>query len=288
MSYPDALKKLKSVYDRVSSNVADVLVEIELYEDLFKKSATDINNLLKRLNIDNWHFYTSQPRSYFRVEHINDDVIKAWNRRDHIDDSIDSSVSYPSPSSNLSGFREDIDKSLLSVIRRSKLNLPLFMDRGVKTIRTIESLVTEDLRRDLSDIANELNQSYENVMRMISKVQGISDSYRKALTTREQQAANEWFAEGYVKKGMNLKLLLSSIGYPYHSEEIIGIVDNTVVTTEREYPELLRLNSQSSIPYTDYDEIRKATWRTYNSNIDVDKIINLEKYVDNFEKKYTE
>lgn len=286
MSYPDALKKLKSVYDRVSSNVADVLVEIELYEDLFKKSATDINNLLKRFNIDNWHFYTSQPRSCFRVEHINDDVMEAQNRR--IYNSASSLVSYPSPSSNLSGFREDIDKSLLSVIRRSRLNLPLFMDRGVKTIRTIESLVTEDLRRDLSDIANELNQSYENVMRMISKVQGISDSYRKALNTFEQQAANEWFAEGYVKKGMNLKLLLSSIGYPYHSEEIIGIVDNTVVTTEREYPELLRLNSQSSIPYTDYDEIRKATWRTYNSNIDVDKIINLEKYVDNFEKKYTE
>ena len=286
MSYPDALKKLKSVYDRVSSNVADVLVEIELYEDLFKKSATDINNLLKRFNIDNWHFYTSQPRSCFRVEHINDDVMEAQNKR--IYNSASSLVSYPSPSSNLSGFREDIDKSLLSVIRRSRLNLPLFMDRGVKTIRTIESLVTEDLRRDLSDIANELNQSYENVMRMISKAQGISDSYHKALTTREQQAANEWFAEGYVKKGMNLKLLLSSIGYPYHSEEIIGIVDNTVVTTEREYPELLRLNSQSSIPYTDYDEIRKATWRTYNSNIDVDKIINLEKYVDNFEKKYIE
>ena len=285
MSYPDALKKLKSVYDRVSSNVADVLVEIELYEDLFKKSATDINNLLKRFNIDNWHFYTSQPRSCFRVEHINDDVMEAQNKR--IYNSASSLVSYPSPSSNLSGFREDIDKSLLSVIRRSRLNLPLFMDRGVKTIRIIESLVTEDLRRDLSDIATELNQSYENVMRMISKVQGISDSYRKALTTREQQAANEWFAEGYVKKGMNLKLLLSSIGYPYHSEEIISIVDNTVVTTEREYPELLRLNSQSSIPYTDYDEIRKATWRTYNSNIDVDKIINLEKYVDNFEKKYT-
>lgn len=285
MSYPDALKKLKSVYDRVSSNIADVLVEIELYEDLFKKSTTDINNLLKGFNIDNWHFYTSQPRSCFRVEHINDDVMEAQNKR--IYNSASSLVSYPSPSSNLSGFREDIDKSLLSVIRRSRLNLPLFMDRGVKTIRTIESLVTEDLRRDLSDIANELNQSYENVMRMISKVQGISDSYRKALTTREQQAANEWFAEGYVKKGMNLKLLLSSIGYPYHSEEIIGIVDNTVVTTEREYPELLRLNSQSSIPYTDYDEIRKATWRTYNSNIDVDKIINLEKYVDNFEKKYT-
>ena len=284
MSYPDALKKLKSVYDRVSSNVADVLVEIELYEDLFKKSATDINNLLKRFNIDNWHFYTSQPRSCFRVEHINDDVMEAQNKR--IYNSASSLVSYPSPSSNLSGFREDIDKSLLSVIRRSRLNLPLFMDRGVKTIRTIESLVTEDLRRDLSDIAAELNQSYENVMRMISKVQGISDSYRKALTTREQQAANEWFAEGYVKKGMNLKLLLSSIGYPYHSEEIIDIVDNTVVTTEREYPELLRLNSQSSIPYTDYDEIRKATWGTYNSNIDVDKIINLEKYVDNFEKKY--
>ena len=284
MSYPDALKKLKSVYDRVSSNIADVLVEIELYEDLFKKSATDINNLLKRFNIDNWHFYTSQPRSCFRVEHINDDVMEAQNKR--IYNSASSLVSYPSPSSNLSGFREDIDKSLLSVIRRSRLNLPLFMDRGVKTIRTIESLVTEDLRRDLSDIATELNQSYENVMRMISKAQGISDSYRKALTTREQQAANEWFAEGYVKKGMNLKLLLSSIGYPYHSEEIIGIVDNTVVTTEREYPELLRLNSQSSIPYTDYDEIRKATWRTYNSNIDVDKIINLEKYVDNFEKKY--
>lgn len=285
MSYSDALKKLKSVYDRVSSNVADVLVEIELYEDLFKKSATDINNLLKRFNIDNWHFYTSQPRSCFRVEHINDDVMEAQNKR--IYNSAGSLVSYPSPSSNLSGFREDIDKSLLSVIRRSRLNLPLFMDRGVKTIRTIESLVTEDLRRDLSDIAAELNQSYENVMRMISKAQGISDSYHKALTTREQQAANEWFAEGYVKKGMNLKLLLSSIGYPYHSEEIIGIVDNTVVTTEREYPELLRLNSQSSIPYTDYDEIRKATWRTYNSNIDVDKIINLEKYVDNFEKKYT-
>ena len=284
MSYPDALKKLKSVYDRVSSNVADVLVEIELYEDLFKKSATDINNLLKRFNIDNWHFYTSQPRSCFRVEHINDDVMEAQNKR--IYNSASSLVSYPSPSSNLSGFREDIDKSLLSVIRRSRLNLPLFMDRGVKTIRTIESLVTEDLRRDLSDIATELNQSYENVMRMISKAQGISDSYHKALTTREQQAANEWFAEGYVKKGMNLKLLLSSIGYPDHSEEIIGIVDNTVVTTEREYPELLRLNSQSSIPYTDYDEIRKATWRTYNSNIDVDKIINLEKYVDNFEKKY--
>ena len=284
MSYPDALKKLKSVYDRVSSNVADVLVEIELYEDLFKKSATDINNLLKRFNIDNWHFYTPQPRSCFRVEHINDDVMEAQNKR--IYNSASSLVSYPSPSSNLSGFREDIDKSLLSVIRRSRLNLPLFMDRGVKTIRTIESLVTEDLRRDLSDIAAELNQSYENVMRMISKAQGISDSYRKALTTREQQVANEWFAEGYVKKGMNLKLLLSSIGYPYHSEEIIGIVDNTVVTTEREYPELLRLNSQSSIPYTDYDEIRKATWRTYNSNIDVDKIINLEKYVDDFEKKY--
>ena len=284
MSYTDALKKLKSVYDRVSSNVADVLVEIELYEDLFKKSATDINNLLKRFNIDNWHFYTPQPRSCFRVEHINDDVMEAQNKR--IYNSASSLVSYPSPSSNLSGFREDIDKSLLSVIRRSRLNLPLFMDRGVKTIRTIESLVTEDLRRDLSDIANELNQSYENVMRMISKAQGISDSYHKALTTREQQAANEWFAEGYVKKGMNLKLLLSSIGYPYHSEEIVGIVDNTVVTTEREYPELLRLNSQSSIPYTDYDEIRKATWRTYNSNIDVDKIINLEKYVDNFEKKY--
>ena len=284
MSYPDALQKLKSVYDRVSSNIAVVLVEIELYEDLFKKSTTDINNLLKGFNIDNWHFYTSQPRSCFRVEHINDDVMEAQNRR--IYNSAGSLVSYPSPSSNLSGFREDIDKSLLSVIRRSRLNLPLFMDRGVKTIRTIESLVTEDLRRDLSDIATELNQSYENVMRMISKVQGISDSYRKALTTREQQAANEWFAEGYVKKGMNLKLLLSSIGYPYHSEEIIGIVDNTVVTTEREYPELLRLNSQSSIPYTDYDEIRKATWRTYNSNIDVDKIINLEKYVDNFEKKY--
>lgn len=286
MSYPDALKKLKSVYDRLSSNVADVLVEIELYEDLFKKSATDINNLLKRFNIDNWHFYTPQPRSCFRVEHINDDVMEAQNKR--IYNSASSLVSYPSPSSNLSGFREDIDKSLLSVIRRSRLNLPLFMDRGVKTIRTIESLVTEDLRRDLSDIANELNQSYENVMRMISKAQGISDSYHKALTTREQQAANEWFAEGYVKKGMNLKLLLSSIGYPYHSEEIIGIVDNTVVTTEREYPELLRLNSQSSIPYTDYDEIREATWRTYNSNIDVDKIINLEKYVDNFEKKYME
>ena len=284
MSYPDALKKLKSVYDRVSSNVADVLVEIELYEDLFKKSATDINNLLKGFNIDNWHFYTSQPRSCFRVEHINDDVMEAQNKR--IYHSASSLVSYPSPSSKLSGFREDIDKSLLSVIRRSRLNLPLFMDRGVKTIRTIESLVTEDLRRDLSDIATELNQSYENVMRMISKAQGISDSYHKALTTREQQAANEWFAEGYVKKGMNLKLLLSSIGYPYHSEEIIGIVDNTVVTTEREYPELLRLNSQSSIPYTDYDEIRKATWRTYNSNIDVDNIINLEKYVDNFEKKY--
>ena len=285
MSYPDALKKLKSVYDRVSSNIADVLVEIELYEDLFKKSATDINNLLKRFNIDNWHFYTSQPRSYFRVEHINDDVMEAQNKR--IYNSASSLVSYPSPSSNLSGFRKDIDESLLSVIRRSRLNLPLFMDRGVKTIRTIESLVTEDLRRDLSDIANELNQSYENVMRMISKAQGISDSYRKALDTFEQQAANEWFAEGYVKKGMNLKLLLSSIGYPYYSEEIIGIVDNTVVTTEREYPELLRLNFQSSILCTDYDEIRKATWRTYNSNIDVDKIINLEKYVDNFEKKYT-
>ena len=173
MSYPDALKKLKSVYDRVSSNVADVLVEIELYEDLFKKSATDINNLLKRFNIDNWHFYTSQPRSYFRVEHINDDVMEAQNKRVHVDNSTGSSVSYPSPSSNLSGFRKDIDESLLSVIRRSRLNLPLFMDRGVKTIRTIESLVTEDLRRDLSDIANELTMAGYKVIDDISNVKKV-------------------------------------------------------------------------------------------------------------------
>ena len=202
MSYKDTLKKLENVYGRVSSNMADVLVEVELYEDLTKKSVTDINNLLKKLSIDNWRFYTTQPRLFFWVDHNNDDTMKSWTNFD----TASYSISYPSPSSELSLFKKDIDEALLKVIRKSRLNLPLFIDKGVRTIQTISSLVTEDLRRDLIDIVAELDQVYSNILKLSSETEEISDNYREALDTLEQQAANEWFAEGYLKKGMAIRL----------------------------------------------------------------------------------
>ena len=283
MSYKSTLRKLLNTCSVVESSISDVLIEVDVYKELHKKCLVDMNNLLKKLDVDSWHFYTINPRWYIYVKHNDDDVMKAWSRQN----PTDVRIPLPIPTRGQFNFKDEIDHALLEIIRASRLNLPLFLNKGVKSIKLIESLATEELGKDLLSTYAELYQAFED----ITKIAPLGDKllpkdYSKSLTNLEQQAANEWFAEGYVKKGMNLKLLLSSIGYPYHSEEIIGIVDSTVVTTEKEYPELLRLNSQSPIPYTDYDEIRKATWRTYNSNIDVDKILNLETYVDNFEKKY--
>lgn len=280
MSYKDTLKKLENVYGRVSSNMADVLVEVELYEDLTKKSVTDINNLLKKLSIDNWRFYTTQPRLFFWVDHNNDDTMKSWTNFD----TASCSISYPHPSSELSLFKKYIDEALLKVICKSRLNLPLFIDKGVKTIKTISSLVTEDFRRDLIDIVAELDQVYSNILKLSSETEEISDSYREALDTLEQQAANEWFAEGYLKKGMAIYLCTyPARSYSYY-EEIIDIVDSTVITTKEKYPDLLRLNSQADIPFTDYDDIRKATWRAYNPSITIEKLVDPMRYVNDFER----
>ena len=280
MSYKDTLKKLENVYGRVSSNMADVLVEVELYEDLTKKSVTDINNLLKKLSIDNWRFYTTQPRLFFWVDHNNDDTMKSWTNFD----TASCSISYPSPSSELSLFKKDIDEALLKVIRKSRLNLPFFIDKGVKTIKTITSLVTEDLRRDLIDIVAELDQVYSNILKLSSETEEISDSYREALDTLEQQAANEWFAEGYLKKGMAIRLYVCPASTHFYHEEVVDIVGDTVITTKEKYLGLLRLNSQATIPFADYDTIRKATWRAYNPGINIEKLVDPMRYVNDFER----
>ena len=277
MSYKSTLRKLLNTCNIVESSISDILVEVDVYKELHKKCLVDMNNLLKRLDVDSWHFYTMNPRWYICVKHNDDDVMKAWNRRN----PTDVRIHLPIPTRGQFNFKDEIENALLEIIRASKLNLPLFLDKGVKSIKLIESLVTEELGKDLLDVYTELYQAFED----ITKVAPLGDkllpkNYSKSLTNLEQQAANEWFAERYVKKGMILETGATS-------EEILDIVNDEVITANRKYPELLQLNSQAAVnTLLDYDFIRRSTWRSYNPEINTVKLINPAQHIVDYELRF--
>ena len=277
MSYKSTLGKLLNTYNIVESSISDILVEVDVYKELHKKCLVDMNNLLKRLDVDSWHFYTMNPRWYICVKHNDDDVMKAWNRRN----PTDVRIHLPIPTRGQFNFKDEIENALLEIIRASKLNLPLFLDKGVKSIKLIESLTTEELGKDLLDVYTELYQAFED----ITKVAPLGDkllpkNYSRSLTNLEQQAANEWFAERYVKKGMILETGATS-------EEILDIVNDEVITANRKYPELLQLNSQAAVnTFLDYDFIRKSTWRSYNPEINTVKLINPAQHIVDYELRF--
>ena len=277
MSYKSTLRKLLNTYNIVESSISDILVEVDVYKELHKKCLVDMNNLLKRLDVDSWHFYTMNPRWYICVKHNDDDVMKAWNRRN----PTDVRIHLPIPTRGQFNFKDEIENALLEIIRASKLNLPLFLDKGVKSIKLIESLATEELGKDLLDVYTELYQAFED----ITKVAPLGDkllpkNYSRSLTNLEQQAANEWFAERYIKKGMILETGATS-------EEILDIVNDEVITANRKYPELLQLNSQAAVnTFLDYDFIRKSTWRSYNPEINTVKLINPAQHIVDYELRF--
>ena len=277
MSYKSTLRKLLNTCNIVESSISDILVEVDVYKELHKKCLVDMNNLLKRLDVDSWHFYTMNPRWYICVKHNDDDVMKAWNRRN----PTDVRIHLPIPTRGQFNFKDEIENALLEIIRASKLNLPLFLDKGVKSIKLIESLTTEELGKDLLDVYTELYQAFED----ITKVAPLGDkllpkNYSRSLTNLEQQAANEWFAERYVKKGMILETGATS-------EEILDIVNDEVITANRKYPELLQLNSQAAVnTFLDYDFIRRSTWRSYNPEINTVKLINPAQHIVDYELRF--
>ena len=277
MSYKSTLRKLLNTYNIVESSISDILVEVDVYKELHKKCLVDMNNLLKRLDVDSWHFYTMNPRWYICVKHNDDDVMKAWNRRN----PADVRIHLPIPTRGQFNFKDEIENALLEIIRASKLNLPLFLDKGVKSIKLIESLATEELGKDLLDVYTELYQAFED----ITKVAPLGDkllpkNYSRSLTNLEQQAANEWFAERYIKKGMILETGATS-------EEILDIVNDEVITANRKYPELLQLNSQAAVnTFLDYDFIRRSTWRSYNPEINTVKLINPAQHIVDYELRF--
>ena len=277
MSYKSTLRKLLNTYNIVESSISDILVEVDVYKELHKKCLVDMNNLLKRLDVNSWHFYTMNPRWYICVKHNDDDVMKAWNRRN----PTDVRIHLPIPTRGQFNFKDEIENALLEIIRASKLNLPLFRDKGVKSIKLIESLATEELGKDLLDVYTELYQAFED----ITKVAPLGDkllpkNYSRSLTNLEQQAANEWFAERYVKKGMILETGATS-------EEILDIVNDEVITANRKYPELLQLNSQAAVStLLDYDFIRRSTWRSYNPEINTVKLINPAQHIVDYELRF--
>ena len=277
MSYKSTLRKLLNTYNIVESSISDILVEVDVYKELHKKCLVDMNNLLKRLDVDSWHFYTMNPRWYICVKHNDDNVMKAWNRRN----PTDVRIHLPIPTRGQFNFKDEIENALLEIIRASKLNLPLFLDKGVKSIKLIESLTTEELGKDLLDVYTELYQAFED----ITKVAPLGDkllpkNYSRSLTNLEQQAANEWFAERYIKKGMILETGATS-------EEILDIVNDEVITANRKYPELLQLNSQAAVnTFLDYDFIRKSTWRSYNPEINTVKLINPAQHIVDYELRF--
>ena len=277
MSYKSTLRKLLNTCNIVESSISDILVEVDVYKELHKKCLVDMNNLLKRLDVDSWHFYTMNPRWYICVKHNDDDVMKAWNRRN----PTDVRIHLPIPTRGQFNFKDEIENALLEIIRASRLNLPLFLDKGVKSIKLIESLTTEELGKDLLDVYTELYQAFED----ITKVAPLGDkllpkNYSRSLTNLEQQAANEWFAERYIKKGMILETGATS-------EEILDIVNDEVITANRKYPELLQLNSQAAVnTFLDYDFIRKSTWRSYNPEINTVKLINPAQHIVDYELRF--
>ena len=277
MSYKSTLRKLLNTCNIVESSISDILVEVDIYKELHKKCLVDMNNLLKRLDVDSWHFYTMNPRWYICVKHNDDDVMKAWNRRN----PTDVRIHLPIPTRGQFNFKDEIENALLEIIRASKLNLPLFLDKGVKSIKLIESLTTEELGKDLLDVYTELYQAFED----ITKVAPLGDkllpkNYSRSLTNLEQQAANEWFAERYIKKGMILETGATS-------EEILDIVNDEVITANRKYPELLQLNSQAAVStLLDYDFIRRSTWRSYNPEINTVKLINPAQHIVDYELRF--
>lgn len=277
MSYKSTLRKLLNTYNIVESSISDILVEVDVYKELHKKCLVDMNNLLKRLDVDSWHFYTMNPRWYICVKHNDDDVMKAWNRRN----PTDVRIHLPIPTRGQFNFKDEIENALLEIIRASKLNLPLFLDKGVKSIKLIESLATEELGKDLLGVYTELYQAFED----ITKVAPLGDkllpkNYSRSLTNLEQQAANEWFAERYIKKGMILETGATS-------EEILDIVNDEVITANRKYPELLQLNSQAAVnTFLDYDFIRRSTWRSYNPEINTVKLINPAQHIVDYELRF--
>ena len=277
MSYKSTLRKLLNTCNIVESSISDILVEVDVYKELHKKCLVDMNNLLKRLDVDSWHFYTMNPRWYICVKHNDDDVMKAWNRRN----PTDVRIHLPIPTRGQFNFKDEIENALLEIIRASKLNLPLFLDKGVKSIKLIESLTTEELGKDLLDVYTELYQAFED----ITKVAPLGDkllpkNYSRSLTNLEQQAANEWFAERYIKKGMILETGATS-------EEILDIVNDEVITANRKYPELLQLNSQAAVStLLDYDFIRRSTWRSYNPEINTVKLINPAQHIVDYELRF--
>ena len=277
MSYKSTLGKLLNTYNIVESSISDILVEVDVYKELHKKCLVDMNNLLKRLDVDSWHFYTMNPRWYICVKHNDDDVMKAWNRRN----PTDVRIHLPIPTRGQFNFKDEIENALLGIIRASKLNLPLFLDKGVKSIKLIESLTTEELGKDLLDVYTEVYQAFED----ITKVAPLGDkllpkNYSRSLTNLEQQAANEWFAERYIKKGMILETGATS-------EEILDIVNDEVITANRKYPELLQLNSQAAVStLLDYDFIRRSTWRSYNPEINTVKLINPAQHIVDYELRF--
>ena len=277
MSYKSTLRKLLNTYNIVESSISDILVEVDVYKELHKKCLVDMNNLLKRLDVDSWHFYTMNPRWYICVKHNDDDVMKAWNRRN----PTDVRIHLPIPTRGQFNFKDEIENALLEIIRASKLNLPLFLDKGVKSIKLIEGLATEELGKDLLGVYTELYQAFKD----ITKVAPLGDkllpkNYSRSLTNLEQQAANEWFAERYIKKGMILETGATS-------EEILDIVNDEVITANRKYPELLQLNSQAAVnTFLDYDFIRRSTWRSYNPEINTVKLINPAQHIVDYELRF--
>ena len=277
MSYKSTLRKLLNTCNVVEPSISDVLVEVDVYKELHKKCLVDMNNLLKKLDVDSWHFYTINPRWYIYVKHNDADIMKAWSRRN----PTDVRIHLPIPTRGQFNFKDEIDHALLEIIRASRLNLPLFLNRGVKSIKLIESLATEELGKDLLSTYTELYQAFED----ITKVAPLGDkllpkNYSRSLTNLEQQAANEWFAERYIKKGMILETGATS-------EEILDIVNDEVITANRKYPELLQLNSQAAVnTFLDYDFIRRSTWRSYNPEINIVKLINPAQHIVDYELRF--
>ena len=200
MSYKETEETLKRLLNKLESLEAEFLVERDVYKEAFKKDLAAARNVVKKLNEGNWYFDMDGLKKIV-VTHKNDKGLYEGN-------AIGGSGGWCeiAPDRKLLPFKElkkKLVRCMLDCIQNTETvpQLEYLRDVTLRDAETAENKITESFYEELFDTLNPNYESYHALEDMWNKLRPTVSNYQEKALDLSKQAANEWFAEGLIRKG---------------------------------------------------------------------------------------
>ena len=200
MSYKETEETLKRLLNKLESLEAEFLVERDVYKEAFKQDLTAAKNTIKKLNEGSWYF-DMNGLMHMEISHKNDKGL-------YDDNAVgrSSKLVEIAPDRSLFPFKEmkkRLIRGIFECIQNTETvpQLEYLRDVTLRDAETAENKITESFYEELSDALNPNYESYHALEDMWSKLRPTVSDYQEKALDLFKQAANEWFAEGLIRKG---------------------------------------------------------------------------------------